>query len=84
MVPLAITALSRTDDSVTLTWNSKDDDSVSYRILYSEDLSQTLSNWFEANDSLMSSGPQTTYTLSGFELPALPLPDKLFFIIQEN
>lgn len=84
VVPLAITALSRTDDSVTLTWNSKDDDSVSYRILYSEDLSQTLSNWFEANDSLMSSGPQTTYTLSGFELPALPLPDKLFFIIQEN
>lgn len=84
VVPLAITALYRTDDSVTLTWNSKDDDSVSYRILYSEDLSQPLSNWLEANDSVASQGDQTSRVLSGFELPPLPLPDKLFFVVEEN
>lgn len=84
VVPLAVTSLSRTDDSVTLTWNSKDNDSVSYRILYSADLSLPLADWLEANDSVASEGAQTTYTLSGFELPALPLPDKLFFVVEEN
>ena len=84
VVPLAVTALSRTDESVTLTWNSKDIDSMSYRILYSEDLSLPLSSWLEANDSVASKGTQTTYTLSGFELPAFHLPNTLFFVVEEN
>lgn len=83
-IPLEITEISLTDSSVTLTWNSKQSGTVSYRILYSEDLATPLVDWFEANDSIGSGGTETSYTLTGVELPPVPLPGKLFFVVEEN
>lgn len=80
--PLIITEITPTESTVTLTWNSKAD--ADYAIFYTADLATPREFWSEATDSVPSDGEETTHTLSGFELPELPLPAALFFIVVEN
>lgn len=82
--PLVITQIARTAEEVELTWNSNPQEGTTYSIFYTSDLSAPLSSWFESTDSVVTQGEETTYALSGIELPPLPLPGTLFFVVIEN
>ncbi len=60
-------------DKVTLTWNSRPDET--YAIFYTESLTPPV--WLEANDGVPSGGTQTVW-----ELQATYPEDKLFFKVQ--
>lgn len=82
--PLLVTQILKTNDEVQLTWNSNPADGTTYSIFYTTDLAAPLSSWLESTDNVITQGTATTYTLSGIELPATPLPDQLFFVVIEN
>ena len=79
-VPFEITRFSLVDDTVELTWNSKD--LRVYAIAWSTDLK----SWVEITDNYPSGGSETTYKYS--PLPGDPPADpavtgKIFFRVEE-